>query len=391
MTLHDTKKMIIDDALLLYFQAPHSYTGEDMLEIQCHGGHAIYEKIFYEVQELCRPSLPGEFTYRAMINGKLSLAEAQAVHDLVTAQTEEQRKYAINHKNGHFQQYYQQWRDTLLEALAFIEACLDFSDEELPQDTWQQALEKCEKLAHTLDIIANDRTAETLKNGVRIALIGHANVGKSTLLNHIMGRDISLVHDGAGTTRDVIEVEGVIFGYPVIFVDIAGFRHTDNIVERKGIEKALNQADIADIRLFMYDSTCLHEDKNSLTKWVTLDPQRDIEVATKADLINTPLQDAHIVDISCKTSYHLDILYSKITEKIRHNVPHSHHLSFAHQRQRDIIIKTSLYIRQALEQPVPELCVEYIRLAYQHISMLTGHVHHEEMLDTLFSHFCIGK
>ena len=380
---------MIDDAIIIYFPAPHSFTGEDILELHCHGSVAIFKKICRDFSYLCRLALPGEFSYRAFLHGKVTLHEAESINDLVHAETEMQRKYALHQAQGGFNQNFEQWRHKTLHILAHIEACLDFSDEELPDDVWQKSFQEIRHLKKELQEVSSNKMAERLKNGIHIAFIGCPNAGKSTLLNTLSKRDIAIVHDEAGTTRDTIEVAIEIGGYAVILHDCAGIRESEDYVEKKGIEKAHQKAQMADFCIFLYDGSNKEHDKEYLHRHIKK-TKNDIAIVTKHDLHACEEHEDYLI-VSASSGHNIDALQEIIIKKCESLTPSLHQLSFSYERQRETLKKAASYLADALDEELPELIAENLRYALQTLSNLTGHVHSEEILDVLFQDFCIGK
>src|SRR6056300_1409085 len=248
---------LIDEGIILWFPGPESYTGEDMAEIQVHGSKAVIDAIHSSISQIenCRLAEPGEFTKLAFQNGKINLLQAESIADLISSETEIQRQQAIKIMNGKSGYQFNLLRDKLLKILSHVEAKIDFPDEDLPNDILKEIKKSSDEVLRNIEKILNDqKVGERIREGFKIAILGPTNAGKSRLLNHLSNRDVAIVSEIAGTTRDVIETHLNIDGYPVIVSDTAGIRESKNEIEKKGIKLSLNRAEEADLKLVVIDA-----------------------------------------------------------------------------------------------------------------------------------------
>jgi tRNA modification GTPase len=379
--------VVIDRGLAIWFPGPASFTGEDVAELHLHGGPAVIAAMVAALERIVGlyPAEPGEFTRRAFEHGKLDLTEAEGLGDLINAETEAQRAQALRQMEGALGELYEGWRGELIRSLAFLEADLDFPDEDLPGGLAVQVLPALDRLAAEIRIhLADGRRGEALRDGFQVVITGAPNVGKSSLLNALARRDVAIVSEIAGTTRDVIEVRLDLGGYPVTLVDTAGLRESDDVIEREGVRRALARAGDADLRLRLYESG---------TVPVETDPH-DMVVITKVDIARpTPVDGCFA--ISVRTGEGLDGLLAALEERV-----------IEHMGLRDAPSLTRARHRRALEDAVghldraragaasdrePELVAEDVRLTARSLGRITGRVDVEEILDVVFGEFCIGK
>ena len=274
---------VIDEAIILWFPGPHSYTGEDMAEFHVHGSRAVIEALHYSISKVknCRVAEPGEFTKIAFQNGKINLLKAESIADLISSETEIQRQQAINIMKGSAANKYNDLREKLLKILSYIEAKIDFPDEDLPKNILQNIKKISKEVFLDIEKILNDnKVGERIREGFKIAIVGPSNAGKSSLLNHLSNRDVAIVSEIAGTTRDVIETHLNIDGYPVIVSDTAGIRDSKDEIEKKGIKLAIKKAEEADLRLVVIEPKSL--DFTGFLK--DLFDENSILVVNKSDL-----------------------------------------------------------------------------------------------------------
>jgi tRNA modification GTPase len=384
---------VIDDGLALWFPAPHSFTGEDVVELQIHGGRAVAQALTEALLALAlRPAEPGEFSRRAFENGKLDLTRAEAIADLVDAETAAQRRQALRQMDGALFRLYEDWRDRLLRGQAHIEAEIDFAEEDLPaglSDTARAALAglAAEMGAHLRD----GHQGERLRDGLSVAILGAPNVGKSSLLNRIAGRDAAIVSATAGTTRDVIEVHLDLGGYPVILADTAGLREAAEAVEEEGIRRARARAEAADLRLVVFDAGALPElDPLALA---LLDGQA-IAVFNKTDQAAAwPQLDQAVatIGVSARSGQGLDALMAELTQRAAQALEGSGTPALTRARHRVAIEDAVGALQRGLNAGLPELAAEDVRVAARALGRITGRVDVEDMLDIIFRDFCIGK
>lgn len=380
----------IDRGLALFFPGPHSFTGEDCVEFHLHGGIAVVEKLLQELGEIvgCRIAEAGEFTRRAFTNGKMDLTIAEGLVDLIAAETEGQRRLALQVASGAQRQLYTEWRQKLVRARAFIEAELDFADEsDVPGSVSDQVWRSLHALQKEIEQhIASGKRAAMLRDGLHVVIAGAPNAGKSSLLNFLAGREVAIISDEAGTTRDLLEVKLDLNGIPVYVTDTAGLRETESAVEKIGIERARERASEADLILLL-------EDMNDPMD-VTLD-EADVEIwriGTKADL--TKKQDARwTFYISIKNGSGLDELLASLQSFAETRIGQINDAVPTRQRHINLLRSTLTEIEIAAgRDDLPlELRAENMRRASQYLGRITGDVDVEEILDVIFSQFCIGK
>ena len=385
----------LDDALVLRFTAPRSFTGEDVVELHLHGGRAVVAGVVEALSALpgLRVAEPGEFTRRAFENGKLDLTEAEAVADLVDAETSAQRRQALRQMEGALGQLYDGWRERLTRSLAHIEADIDFPDEDLPSGVSNAARPVLEALAAEIDAHLDDRgRGERLREGLHIAIVGAPNAGKSSLLNALARREAAIVSARAGTTRDVIEVHLDLGGYPVVLADTAGLREAAaDEVEEEGIRRALDRAARADVKVAVFDATALPALDPATVALVDKDT---VVVLNKTDLADAPVptvggQDA--VAVSARTGSGLPELERRLTAFTADRLAGSGAPALTRARHRSALEECRDALRRALTAPLPELMAEDVRLASRALGRITGRVDVEDLLDVIFRDFCIGK
>jgi tRNA modification GTPase len=390
---------VLDEALVLWLPGPGSFTGEDSAELQLHGGRAGVEAVSGALAALgLRLAEPGEFSRRAFGNGKLDLTQAEAIADLVDAETDGQRRQALGQLEGGLSARYEAWRRRLIEALARLEAAVDFPDEDLPEALSTEVGRRVSALADELEAaLADEGRGERVREGYRIALVGAPNAGKSSLLNRLAGREAAIVTATPGTTRDVIEVPAVIEGFKVLFADMAGLRESADPIEAEGVRRARAWAEGADLRLWVVDGAA------SSGAWVEgsdLVRPGDMLVLNKSDLpkgsdatqsmaLEVSLQRA---SVSSKTGAGLEHIWkalkSQVTQLSGGDFP-----AVTRIRHRRHLEEAVLALRRA-EQGLaisPELGAEDLRHAGLALGRIAGRIDAEQVLDEVFSSFCIGK
>ncbi|MGV1916657.1 tRNA uridine-5-carboxymethylaminomethyl(34) synthesis GTPase MnmE [Rhizobium sp. 22-785-1] len=381
---------VIDQALVLQFPSPHSFTGEDCVELQVHGSRAVVAAIFALLETMpgLRPADAGEFSRRAFDNGKMDLVEVEGLADLLQAETEMQRRLAVEQSSGHLSALYDGWANQLTRCRALIEAELDFADEDDVPDSvagqvWAAVRSLEGELARHL---ADGQGAEIIRDGFKVALLGAPNVGKSSLMNALSGREVAIVTEIAGTTRDVLSVDLDIDGYLVTLFDTAGLRDATDIVEQEGIKRAERTAEQSDLVLYLVDIDSEAE------HFVAKPHAHSLLVRTKADLASHHPGPADLL-ISAKTGSGLDALKSAIKKAIDHRVGIAGNLMPARSRHKKRLEETLNYVRDALNSEGMELAIrsEYLRLAATSLGRITGRVDVEDLLGVIFSEFCIGK
>jgi len=386
--LRDASAAAIDSGLLLFFQGPASFTGEDMAEFQVHGGRAVVEALLGALAACgLRPAEPGEFTRRAVENGKLDLTQAEAIADLVDAETEAQRRQALRQYDGRLSDLYEGWRTALIRAGAWAEAAIDFSDEELPVGMLERTKrDVADILAQIQAHLRDAARGELLREGLHITVIGPPNAGKSSLVNALARRDVAIVAETAGTTRDVIEVRMDLGGYPVILADTAGLRDTSDSVEAEGVRRALARAESADLTLMVLDGSASDPYAGLPTR------EADLTVWNKSDLPWPQPRDG--LAISLRTGQGLDALLTALTAKVRDRLEAPTEApALTRKRHRHALEEAVRALEAALATPSdrPELLAEDLRIALRALGRITGRVDVEDLLDVVFRDFCIGK
>ena len=388
---------LIDEGIIIWFPGPESYTGEDMAEIHIHGSKAVVIALQKEISKIenCRLAEPGEFTKLAFQNGKINLLKAESIADLISAETEIQRLQAVKIMKGHSAEKFDDLREKLLKILSFVEAKIDFPEEDLPDENIQQIKKDSAEVLNQIKKILNDqKVGEIIREGFKIAIVGPTNAGKSSLLNNLSNRDVAIVSEIAGTTRDVIEVHLNIDGYPVIISDTAGIRNSKDEIEKKGIKLSLDRAENADLKLVVVDakSVDLSGFLNDLLK------DSAILVVNKSDLINSELDPKvkkldHVL-ISLKENLNLDKLILKIKNKLKTKFIVNEDILITRERHRQHLVQCSDYLRNFIEKNDKkdfDKGAEDLRLATRHLGMIVGKVDVEEILGSIFNDFCIGK
>jgi tRNA modification GTPase len=388
---------LIDEGIVLWFPGPESYTGEDMAEFHIHGSKAVIEALHSSISGIdnCRLAEPGEFTKLAFQNGKINLLKAESIADLISAETEIQRQQAIKIMNGKSAEKFNELREKLLKILSHVEAKIDFPDDDLPEDIFKNIKKSSSEVFLDIKKILEDqRVGERIREGFKIAIIGPTNAGKSSLINHLSNRDVAIVSEIAGTTRDVIETHLSIDGYPVVVSDTAGIRESKNEIEKKGIKLALNKAEDADLKLIVIDA------KNPDFKGILreLIDENAILVVNKSDLLsknlNSEILNLDHVLISVKKNLNLDALILKIKDKLKNKFITSNDILITRERHRRHLEQSLDYIKNFEEKSHAEdfdKAAEDLRLATKHLGMIVGKVDVEEILGSIFNDFCIGK
>ena len=388
---------LIDEGIILWFPGPESYTGEDMVEFHIHGSKAVIDALHGSISavENCRLAEPGEFTKLAFQNGKINLLKAESIADLISAETEIQRQQAIKIMNGKSSDKFNNLREKLLKILSYVEAKIDFPDEDLPEDIIKNIkMVSNEVLQNIKKILEDQKVGERIREGFKIAILGPTNAGKSSLLNHLSKRDVAIVSEIAGTTRDVIETRLNIDGYPVVVSDTAGIRESKNEIEKKGIKLALQKADDADLKLIVIDAKSV-DFKGVLSE---LMDENAILVINKSDLLkedlNQKFKSYNHVLISVKNNLNVDSLILKIKNQLKNKFIISDDILITRERHRQHLEQCSNYLKKFDEKNQAEdfdKAAEDLRLATKHLGMIVGKIDVEEILGSIFKDFCIGK
>lgn len=396
VTLKDPEsQVLIDRALAIAFLGPSSFTGENVVEYQLHGSPAVLSSLLTALSRFSghRVAEPGEYTRRAFENGKLDLTEAEAVADLINAETEMQKRQALSQMGGALSSLYEGWRERMIRVMAYVEAVIDFPDEDIPDGQIKTMLPEIESLrADIMHHLDDGRRGERLRGGIHVAILGAPNAGKSSLINLLAQRDIAIVSEMAGTTRDVVEAHLDIAGYPVVIADTAGLRDIANpsdghgSVESEGIRRALARAEQADIRVLLFDGT---QPPDHAT--LALAGESSLLVRNKADREGF-LDHADAIPLSTKTGQNLDALLRALEDRIKSLYALSRETpSLTRARHRAALEESLTCLEAACEADLPELMAEEMRMAARAIGRITGRVDVEDLLDVIFRDFCIGK
>lgn len=396
--LQDGDGRLLDEALVILMPGPKSYTGEDVVELHLHGGRAVVDAVLASAlaSRFCRLALPGEFTRRAFDNQRFDLTRAEAVADLIDAETEGQLRQAARLYAGEAARAFEAWRAQLVGAMAALEASIDFPDEaDVPEHVDRTALGPIQSLAASLrSALADSGRLQSVREGFRVAILGPPNAGKSSLMNRLARRDAAIVSPIAGTTRDVVEVRLVIAGFPVWVADTAGLRETADAIEAEGVRRALARAEEADLRIWVVD---LADPGRSVSR-ETFGPARpgDLTVFNKADLAaEPPVQTPDSFVVSLVTLQGLEALESRLADIVRSRLEADEAPLVTRARHRALVEDALGHVDRALAGSTSgmgsELISEDLRLAARALGRITGSVDVEDLLDRIFSDFCIGK
>jgi tRNA modification GTPase len=395
--LHDAKSEPIDDAVVLWFPGPASATGEDVVEFHVHGGRAVLASIIAALSavENLRPAEPGEFTRRAFENGKLDLTEAEGLDDLIHADTDRQRRQALRQLRGLLGDRVRQWRTQIVEASALIEAGIDFSDEDdVPAEPIAPALAKIKTLLGDIqDVLAASGRSERLRDGLVVAIAGPPNVGKSTLMNQLARREVAIVSPHAGTTRDVIEVQLDLDGYPVAVVDTAGIRETDDPVEQEGVRRARGRAAEADLVLWLSDVESENIAHESVAPVWLVRNKIDLGTAGMSATPSERLAGAGEFRISARRGDGVAELVAALIAFAQEYFAANESGLISRERQRMLLQQTVDSLQRSIDMidRGEELAAEDLRRAAYSLGRLLGRVDVEDILDVIFRDFCIGK
>lgn len=395
--LKDTASgLTLDKCLLLYFKSPNSFTGEDIVELQTHGSRAVISSVLNNLAKLpdFRLAEPGEFSKRAFYNQKMDLTEAEGLADLIEAETSAQQQYALRQMEGNLKNLYEDWRGELVKIMAHLEAYIDFPDEEIPESVVTSLNNSVFKLQNAIkEHLSGDNIGERLREGFRVVIVGRPNAGKSSLLNAIAKRDVVIVSDIAGTTRDAVDIHLDLNGYPVIITDTAGIRETEEAIEKQGVEIAYRKIAEADMLVCLYDAS---EDTVQVFDNVAKSFKNKIlYVANKSDKL-TNEQRSQIVSlqiplISAKHQEGVGQLLAQISQTIEDKFTANSNLLITRARYREALQQALESLKLFNLNKEIELSAEDIRLAAREIGKITGRIEVDEILDKIFGSFCIGK
>ena len=400
---------MIDEGILLWFPGPNSYTGEDMAEFHVHGSIAVIDALHLSISKIdgCRLAEPGEFTKIGFQNGKFNLLEAESISDLIYSETEIQRQQAVKVMSGKSSNKFNLLRKRLLKVLSNIEAKIDFPEDDLPENILNNIHKEIKSIKKEIERLLNDqKVGERIREGFKIAIVGPTNAGKSSLLNYLSKRDVAIVSEIAGTTRDVIEAHLNLDGYPVVVSDTAGIREAKDEIEKKGIKLALKKAEESDLKIVVLhpenidfkpflmhsnsDNTIIVINKSDIKSGKFLDISDFLQTVN----INKNLKNIKFLNISIKEEINLDFLINSIKEKLKNKFISSDDIFITRQRHRDNLEKC-LDSLKSFEQKKSlddfDKAAEDIRLATRYLGMIVGKVDVEEILGSIFNDFCIGK
>jgi tRNA modification GTPase len=387
---------LMDEGLLLSFPGPNSFTGDDLVEFHIHGSNAViscFLKVLSE-QNNCRLAEPGEFTKMAFQNNKIDLIKAESIGDLIYSETELQRKQAINLVQGNASNYYNNLREKLIKSLAYIEAKIDFGEEDLPDSVLKEVHKSIKEVhADIKKILEDNKVGEKIRDGFKVSIVGEVNAGKSSLLNLLSKREAAIVSEEKGTTRDIIEVSLNIDGYPVILFDTAGIRDSEDEIEKIGVSLAINKSKESDLSLILIDNSSKYVDE----KIKNLINKDSIVVLNKSDLIsnfNHTFNNVDVVLISVKKNKHIIHLIDKIKEKLSKKFITSNNVLITKERHRNklnaCLEEIDNFLRKDKNKDI-EMAAEDLRMATRHLGNIVGKVDVEDILDSIFKEFCIGK
>jgi tRNA modification GTPase len=390
---------VLDHGLVLWFPREASATGEDVLELQVHGGRAVADSLLAVLAGLpdLRPAEPGEFSRRAFVNGRMDLTAAEGLADLIEAETRAQARQALRQLDGELGRLYDRWREVLVRALARIEAEIDFAaEEDVPDDLLREVRPGIERVSAEIAAhLADERRGERLRDGLSVAVIGAPNAGKSSLVNRLARRDVAIVTETPGTTRDVLEVPLDIAGLPVTVLDTAGLREVAEAVEAEGVRRARARAESADLRLALFDGAL----------WPELDPETlaliddaSLIVVNKCDLNRVPAEPSvagrAARRLSCRTGEGFDALIDALGKEAAERLTSHGGVALTRVRHRAAVRATAealMRFRHAPDDAELALLAEDLRLAARSLGTITGRVTVDDLLDRIFSEFCIGK
>lgn len=399
--LQDKNNKLLDEALITYFQAPNSFTGEDICEINLHCSNYIINSVFKILSSInnVRIAENGEFSKRAFLNNKLDLTQAEAIVDLIHSETELQHKQAMKQLQGENSKFFTNLRESIINILSNIEAIIDFPEDDIDINLINLLENKINMIIEVIKNILNDNNVgQKIKNGLHISIIGEPNVGKSSLLNYLAKKDLAIVSNIAGTTRDIIEVSIDIAGLPVIISDTAGIRETNNSIEKEGIKRALKNIENADLKILLINSEKINIndkikkliDKNTIILLNKIDlkskqkTEKIYELIDKNNVYN-------VLEVSIRNNINMNLLIDEIKGFIEKNITPFSNTNITQERHKIELLNAVNYLTNINFNMPIEIIAENIRLASVSIGKITGHINTEEILNNIFSKFCIGK
>ncbi len=393
--LNIDSKELIDEGIIIWFPGPNSYTGENMAELHVHGSKAVIQSILDNISKIknCRLAEPGEFTKIAFQNEKINLLKAEAIGDLIASETEIQRRQALKIMGGKSSDKFNSWRKILLKILSNLEAKIDFPDEDLPTDILKNIKKNTEAVKFEIKKILDDsKVGERIREGFKIAILGPVNAGKSSLLNYFSNREVAIVSEIAGTTRDIIEVHLTIEGFPVVMSDTAGIRNSKNEIEKKGIKLALKRAEDADLNILVFEPKSV----DFIDFLQDLNLKKSIFVINKSDLglkKSKELDKYQPLEISIKNESNIERLIEKIKKKLIDKFVSVEDTIITRERHRQHLEQCVIHLDEFKKKNEKDYdkAAEDLRLATRHLGMLVGKVDVEEVLGSIFKDFCIGK
>ncbi|HPF47136.1 MAG: tRNA uridine-5-carboxymethylaminomethyl(34) synthesis GTPase MnmE [Alphaproteobacteria bacterium] len=389
----------LDQGILIFFQGPNSFTGEDVAEFHIHGGYAVTAGFLEALSKIngLRSAEAGEFTRRAFDNGKMDLTSAEGLADLINAETSGQRKQALRQMEGELANLYEGWRKELITAMAYLEADIDFSDEEIPDDVGERVRPVIEKLYAEIEKhLADGHRGERLRHGLQVIILGAPNAGKSSLMNYLSKRDVAIVSDIAGTTRDLLEVHLDISGFPVSVIDTAGIRYSDNEIESEGIRRAEVKAADADLKIVVIDGTQDHYLGDQMLKHID---ENTMILINKVDLLDVKTHSEYafggigVWSVSAKTRQGLDDFMTAFEREVSKRMELTDTPSLTRTRHRANLQSALKHMKRYVDADhfALELQSEDLRMAARDIGKITGYVDVEDILEKIFKEFCIGK
>ena len=389
---HPLTLELIDEAIVVWFAAPHSFTGEDVVELHIHGSRAVVNSLIEVLSHIAdfRLAEAGEFSLRRFNNGKMDLTQAEGLADLIDAETKHQQRQALRQMSGELEKLYENWRGSIIHLLSLVEAYIDFPDQDLPDYLIAQIDQSVNYLKTSISNHLNDgNKGEKIRDGLYVTIIGAPNVGKSSLLNILAKRDVAIVSNIAGTTRDIIEVKLDINGFSVILADTAGLRESDDVIENEGIKRAIKRAEHSDFKIAIFDASTTIADAATLQ----LLDDKTIVIFNKIDQgIKLYLGlDLDVLNISLLNNQDVEKILKAIQNKAELDFLPSSDPTITRDRHRKILLQVFDVIANFSLQKDIELIAEDLRIIANLIGQITGRIDLEEVLDQIFSQFCIGK